>query len=127
MFTQYNCVKNTLKGWFCGDLENLDLQTALRSIHNSYMEFLLPIFWPALIPIARIYRRLKPVDSHARRPAFVIVDSSPQTAQHITCIRTDKSISIAKSLSAKQLLYSFYPPGQDWIQKCKVSQFCNSF
>ena len=45
MFTQYNCVKNTLKGWFCGDLENLDLQTALRSIHNSYMEFLLPIFW----------------------------------------------------------------------------------
>ena len=73
MFTQYNCVKNTLKGWFCGDLENLDLQTALRSIHNSYMEFLLPIFWPALIPIARIYRRLKPVGSHARRPAFVIV------------------------------------------------------
>ena len=73
MFTQYNCVKNTLKGWFCGDLENLDLQTALRSIHNSYMEFLLPIFWPTLIPIARIYRRLKPVDSHARRPAFVIV------------------------------------------------------
>ena len=73
MFTQYNCVEKTLKGWFCGDLENLDLQTALRSIHNSYKEFLLPIFWQALIPIARIYCRLKPVDSHARRPAFVIV------------------------------------------------------
>ena len=31
---------------------NLDLQVALRSIHNSYSEFFLPISLRVLIPIA---------------------------------------------------------------------------